>query len=97
MEKRSVSQQRLREAVDEFLERGDQRARVSVGKSVSIPVVALLTEVEEATGADTVELVDECEEDIPFAPMWIRRTPDGTVLRVCGHSPEHVTLLSSQP
>lgn len=93
MEKR-VSPGEVSAAIDDMRDRGDERVE-QVAETVTVGAAAILEEVAESTAADAVVLGDECEEEIPFAEMWIRRTPDGVVVRVCGHVPEHLTIISS--
>ena len=69
----------------------------SADGTVTVPVSKILGRLEAADTAvaDSVAVTAECEVDLPYAPMWLRRTPDGILQYVCEHSPEHVTVIGA--
>ena len=88
-----VSEAKLREAFEHAVEHQGSQRKLSGVTVRAETLIALLEDSLEHGGAQT-EVSDECEEELPYAPMWVRRTPDGTLEQVCGHSPEHVTVLA---
>lgn len=69
----------------------------SADGTVTVPVSRILVwlDTADAAMADSVAVTAECEVDLPYARMWLRRSPDGILQYVCEHSPEHVTVIGT--
>lgn len=96
-----VSESQLRTALEELTKwEPDAGTSDAVGAAhvrADILIAHLSGSQRETADAEGIEVQDECEEDLPFAPMWVRRTPEGALVQVCGHAPEHVTKLAPAP
>lgn len=95
-----VSQSNLRRAVSDTAGWEPDVATIDVTGAARVRadhLIAYLKDAGLSAMSGEVELSDECEEDLPYAAMWVRRTSEGAILQVCAHAPEHVTVLVPAP